>query len=388
MLNDLNEAVREIQISGIRRFFNLVAGFPDAVQLTLGQPDFPTPDAAKAAAVKAIEENQTTYTANAGMLSLRKAVSETMQSYGLCYDQNTEIIVTTGASQAIDVALRTILQPGDEVILPAPVYPGYEPIIRLCGATPVFIDTRDSDFLLTVDQLEAHFTETTKAVILPYPSNPTGRILSKDDVEKIAAFLHDKNVFVLADEIYAALCFQNNHVSIASEPRMKEKTIVVQGVSKSHSMTGWRIGFLLAPEPLAKQMLKVHQYNVACASSISQHAALAALTEAAGAPDQMRSVYQQRADYVCQRLTAMDLDFVQPEGGFYVFVGIQKFGLKSEDFALQLLEKENLALIPGDAFSTYGEGYVRLSFAYSMEALASGLDRLEAFVTHFASLDR
>ncbi|NGP44429.1 aminotransferase class I/II-fold pyridoxal phosphate-dependent enzyme [Bacillaceae bacterium SIJ1] len=377
----MNSNAREIEISGIRRFFNKVADVPEAIQLTIGQPDFPTPDVVKEAAIEAIQGNQTTYTANAGILPLRQAVSQHVSTYGLSYDPISEIIVTTGASQGIDVALRSLLIPGDEVILPAPVYPGYEPIIRMCGATPRFIDTRNTGFVLQPEQVLTAINHKTKALILPYPSNPTGCQMTAAELTKLADVLADQNIFVLSDEIYSELCFAAPHASIACDPRMREKTIVIQGVSKSHAMTGWRIGFLLAPEPLAKHMLKVHQYNVSCASSVSQHAALAALTKAPDAPKQMRQAYETRAAFVTEALDEMGIPYVRPTGGFYVFCDIRQFGQDSETFSSRLLYEHGLALIPGTAFSSYGEGFLRLSFAYSMEQLQEGLARLKNFVS-------
>ncbi|MBU9711407.1 aminotransferase A [Evansella tamaricis] len=380
MENLINPNVRSIEISGIRQFFNRVAKYPDAVQLTLGQPDFYTPKHIKEAAKDAIDGNETTYTANAGTPALLMAASQFVQKkYGLTYDPSSEILTTIGASQAIDVAMRTILEPGSEVILPGPVYPAYAPIITLCGAIPVYVDTRDTDFVITVDQIKAHRTPRTKAVILPYPSNPTGAVLSKEQGKALADYLMNESMFVISDEIYSELNYDGDHVSIAQFDRMKEKTIVINGLSKSHSMTGWRIGFAFAPANLMKHMLKVHQYNVSCASSISQAAALEALENGMEDPVEMKQEYVKRRDYVVDRLENIGIPTGRPSGAFYVFPDISASKLSSFDFSVKLLEEEQLAVVPGDAFSYLGEGFVRLSYAYKMEQLAEALNRLEIF---------
>ncbi|WP_134703916.1 aminotransferase A [Ammoniphilus sp. YIM 78166] len=381
----LNKRVQDIQISGIRKFSNMVANYPNAISLTIGQPDFSTPEHIKEAGKRAIDGNKTTYTHNAGLIELRRAASHFMEhQYGLSYDPDTEIITTNGASEAIDIAFRTILDEGSEVILPGPVYPGYEPIIKLCGAIPVYVDTRETDFKMTAEMIRNSLTEKTRCVILPYPSNPTGCVLDRESIEEIAEVLKDREVFVLSDEIYSELLYGVSHVSIASIPSLREKTIVINGLSKSHSMTGWRIGFTFAPAYITQQMLKVHQYNATCASTISQHAAVEALTNGIHDADEMKEAYKTRLDYVYERLVAMGLDVVKPEGAFYIFPSVAKFGLTSFEFATQLLEKGGVALVPGSAFSEYGEGYVRLSYAYSMEVLEEGLDRLEKFIKALA----
>lgn len=377
----LNPLVKDIQISGIRQFFNMIQEYDDLVSLTIGQPDFPTPSQVKEAGIRAISENITGYTPNAGLLKTRRAASEFVKDrYNQEYDPNDEVIVTIGASEAIDIAFRTILEPGTEVILPAPIYPGYEPIIRLCGATPVLVDVRETNFKLTKDALEAAITDRTRCVVLPYPSNPTGVTLSHNELEDLATVLKDKDIFVLSDEIYSELVYDANHESIVQFPDMRNKTIVINGLSKSHAMTGWRIGFLFAPRYLAKQIIKVHQYNVTCASSISQYAAIEALTKAKDAPLMMRKQYKERRDYVYNRLINMGLQVVLPHGAFYLFPYIGNFGKSSFDFALQLVKEAKIALVPGNAFSQYGEGYLRLSYAYSMEELKEACDRLEQFL--------
>lgn len=378
----LNPRVKSIEISGIRQFFNMVADYENMISLTIGQPDFHTPDHIKEAAKDAVDQNQTTYTHNAGMVDLRKAAGHFVQSrYGLTYNPQNEIITTSGASQAIDITLRTLLTEGSEVILPGPVYPGYEPIITLCGATPVHVDTRNNAFKLTRDLIEKAVTERTKCIILPSPSNPTGVALSEQELADISDFLKDKEIFVLSDEIYSELAFSGTHTSIAQFDGMREKTIVINGLSKSHSMTGWRIGFLFAPESIAKHLLKVHQYNVSCASSISQHAALEALQNGLADAVPMRTQYEERMNFVYNRLVEMGLSPVKPDGAFYILPSIEKFGMSSFDFAMKLAKEGNLAVVPGSAFSTYGEGYVRISFAYNMDILKEGMDRLESFLS-------
>ena len=296
----------------------------------------------------------------------------------LNYEAESEIIVTTGASQAIDSAFRTILSPGDEVILPGPVYPGYEPIIKMCGASPLIIDTTSHGFKLTAKLIEEALTPKTKCVVLPYPSNPTGMTLSEEELKDIASLLKGRNIFVLSDEIYSELTFDRPHHSIATV--LRDQTIVIGGLSKSHSMTGWRIGFLFAPKEIAKHILKVHQYNVSCASSISQKAALEAVTNGFDDALIMREQYKKRLDYVYDRLVTMGLDVIKPSGAFYIFPSIKSFGMSSFDFCMSLLEEEGLAIVPGSSFSEYGEGYVRISYAYSPDTLREGLDRLESFV--------
>ncbi|MDF0725405.1 aminotransferase A [Cytobacillus sp. S13-E01] len=375
----INKRVKSIEISGIRKFFNLVADYDDVISLTIGQPDFHTPDHVKQAGINAIQENYTTYTHNAGFFELREAACHFLQTnYSLSYNPENEVITTTGASQAIDIAFRTILEEGAEVILPGPVYPGYEPIITLCGAKPVYADTRKNGFRLTADLIKKQLSEKTRCVVIPYPSNPTGVTLSKDELADIAALLKDKDIFILSDEIYSELVFDGSHHSIAT--LLRDQTIVINGLSKSHSMTGWRVGFVFAPQSITKHMLKVHQYNVSCATSISQKAAYEALTTGIADALPMKQEYMERLNYVYQRLTAMNIEVVKPNGAFYLFPSIEKFSQSSFEFAMTLVKEAGVAVVPGSAFSDYGEGYVRLSYAYSMDTLKKGLDRLEQFL--------
>ncbi len=377
----LNNRAKDIQISGIRKFFNEVTQFPNAISLTLGQPDFPTPMHVKEAAIRAIHNNQTVYSHNAGYLELREAASSFLQEkYALTYDPASEIIVTAGASEAIDITLRTILSEGDDVLLPAPIYPGYEPVITLCGANTIYIDTTQTGFKVTPELIEKHITKKTKAIIIPSPSNPTGIVLEDHDLQALAHYFSNKEIFVISDEIYSELKYEGEHRSIANYEGMREKTFVINGLSKSHSMTGWRIGLLFGPSNLMQHVLKVHQYNVTCASTISQAAAIRALTEGKNDSLDMRNAYKERLDYCYDRLYEMGLTFEKPNGAFYLFVSIKKYGLSSYDFALKLLQEQEVAVVPGDAFTVIGEGYVRISYAASLEQLKKGMDGIENFI--------
>ncbi|CAH0280184.1 Putative N-acetyl-LL-diaminopimelate aminotransferase [Peribacillus frigoritolerans] len=375
----INPLVKDVQISGIRKFYNMVADIEGTISLTIGQPDFPTPTHIKEAAKQAINNDYTVYTHNAGYLELREAASNYVKDkYKLNYDPANEVIVTSGASEGIDIAFRTILIPGNEVILPGPVYPGYEPIIKMCGATPVYADTTKNGFRLTADILEKYITENTRCIVLPYPSNPTGVTLTAEELLDIAELVRGKDIFILADEIYSELVFDQEHVSIATF--LKEQTIVLNGLSKSHSMTGWRIGLLFAPVAISQHLLKVHQYNVTCAASISQRAALEALTAGRNDAIPMKTEYARRREYVYSRLQVMKLEIVKPNGAFYFFIKLPEGYASSLDFCLKLVQQEKVAVVPGDAFSPLGEGYFRISYAYSMETLEKALDRIEAFL--------
>ncbi|MCP3741828.1 aminotransferase A [Rossellomorea sp. BNER] len=375
----INQNVKNIQISGIRRFFNMISGIEDMISLTIGQPDFQTPQHIKEAAKEAIDEGFTNYTHNAGFPALREAATRYLKNkYDLTYNLN-EVIITNGASQAIDAALRTILSPGDEVVLPGPVYPGYEPIITLCNANPIYADTRNTNFKLTKEVLEESITSRTKCIILPYPSNPTGMSFTEDELREIANLIRGKNIFVLADEIYSELTFDRPHTSIAK--LLRKQTIVINGLSKSHSMTGWRVGILCAPEEILQHILKVHQYNVSCASSISQKAAYAALTKGVDDGVEMMKTYKQRRDYAYGRLEKMGFKVVNPDGAFYFFIKIPESIKKdSLSFSLELAQSYKVGVVPGSAFSPLGEGYIRISYACSNELLEEGLNRIELFL--------
>ncbi|OES43770.1 aminotransferase A [Domibacillus iocasae] len=380
MEHRLNNRVKEIEISGIRKFFNLVGTQTDMISLTIGQPDFHTPEHVKKAGIQAINQNETVYTPNAGLPELKKAAAQFYsKKYQVVYDDETEVIVTVGASQGIDIALRTILQPGDEVILPGPVYPGYEPIIHLCEAKPVMIDTAGNNFRMTADLIGRHVSKKTKVIILPYPSNPTGVSLTEQELKDIAALAKKQELFILADEIYSEIVYEQPHVSIASF--LKEQTIVINGLSKSHAMTGWRIGLLFAPKAIAQHMLKVHQYNVSCATSISQKAAIAALTDGINDAVPMRDEYKKRRDVALERLQKLGLQTVKPDGAFYFFVKVpDAYHGSSFDFCLTLAKEYKVAVVPGSAFSQTGEGWFRLSYACSVQEISEGLSRIEQFL--------
>lgn len=376
----IQHEVRSIAVSGIRQMANRVAQYKDVLSLTIGQPDFPTPDHIVEAAAAAAASGKTVYTPNAGLPDLRDAAAAFVRSkYGLDYRGADETLVTVGASQAIDMALRTILEPGVEVVLPGPVYPGYEPLIRMCGAAPVYVDVTGNGFKLTADLLEPALNERTRCVILASPSNPTGVALSPDELSALADLLARRDIFVISDEIYSELVYDRPHASIASYPGMRERTIVVNGLSKSHAMTGWRIGFTFAPAYVTQHMVKVLQYNVACASSVSQYAALAAVTAGIDDALPMREAYAARRDYAYDRLVRAGFDVVRPEGAFYIFPSVRRFGLDSTPFAHRLLDEQRVAVVPGNAFTDFGEGYIRLSYACSMDTLSEALDRLDAF---------
>ncbi|MDQ6596680.1 aminotransferase A [Bacillus salipaludis] len=377
----LSKTVKNIKISAIREIGNKVANDPSIINFTIGQPDFVTPDSILEAGKHAIEAKKTGYTHNSGVLELRQAASDFVKRrYQLNYRPEDEILITMGASEALDIAFRTILEPGDEIILPAPIYPGYEPLIRMCFANPVFVDTRNHNYKISAKLIEENITEKTKCVVLPYPSNPTGAILNAQELEEIANLLRDKDLFIISDEIYSELTYGLKHISIASFLEMKEKCIVINGLSKSHAMTGWRIGYTLAPAYITDEMFKVHAYNCVCASSVSQYAAIEALNHDLPEVEEMRQAYEKRRNYVYQRIMDMGLETIKPDGAFYLFVSIEKTGLSSNEFIHQLVDEAKVAVIPGYGFSEYGEGYIRISYACSMEKLEEGMNRMKRFV--------
>lgn len=377
----LNERAQQIQVPGIRQFANQLVNYPTAINLTIGQPDFPTPESVKAAGIRAIQLDQTSYSHNAGLLELRSAVSSFFQdTYGFLYDPISEIVITNGASEGIDSVFRTLLNEGDEVILPAPIYTGYEPIIHLCGATVRYIDTTTTDFKLTPDALRKAITPKTKAVLLNYPSNPTGAILTESEMDGLVNELVMHDIFVISDEIYSENTLEGKHKSFASYPILRDRLLLIHGLSKSHSMTGWRIGFVLGPETLMEHVVKVHLYNSVCASVPSQYAGIEALTNSRHTPEEMNKAYRERRDYIYRRLVSMGFDVAFPQGAFYIFPSIEKFGMTSMDFATRVLKEANVALVPGSTFSSIGEGYVRLSYAYHLNDLKEAMDRLEKWL--------
>jgi aminotransferase len=373
--------IQNIEVSGIRKMANKVAQYDNVLSLTIGQPDFPTPQHIMDAAKRAIDDGHTVYTPNAGLLPLREAASAFVKKkYDLDYNPADEIIVTNGASEALDVALRTILHPGNEVLLPGPIYPGYEPIIRMCGAKPVHIDTSHNGFKCTADLIKAHLTENTRCLILASPSNPTGVVLTHEELQEIAQLLRHREIFVLSDEIYSELVFDSEHTSIASFAGMRDQTIVINGLSKSHSMTGWRIGLLFAPAAIAQHIIKVHQYNATCASSISQHAAIEALTAGIDDALPMREQYKLRRDFVYNALVEAGFDVARPDGAFYILPSIKKFEMTSTEFAHLLLEEQRVAVVPGNAFAPFGDDFIRISYACAMDVLEEAMKRIKRFV--------
>ena len=377
----INYNAKNLNIPGIRRFSNQLVHFPDAVNLTIGQPDFPTPEAVKMAGIQAIENNQTGYSHNAGLLELRQAVSSFFEwKYGFRYDSESEIVITNGASEAIDSVFRTILSPGDEVILPTPLYLGYEPIIKLCGAKVVYLDTTDTEFRPSPERLESLITSKTKAILFNFPSNPTGVTIEKEQMDELVAVLEKYPLFIISDEIYSENTFSGEHVSFAQYKVLRDRLFLIHGLSKSHSMTGWRIGYVLGSARFMEYVLKVHLYNSVCASVPSQHAGIVALNECRHIPAEMNVEYMKRRDFVYKRLIGMGLDVVKPNGAFYIFPSIKKYGIDSFSFATRLLEEGGVAAVPGSAFSEYGEGYLRISYAYAMPILEEGMDRLEKFL--------
>ncbi|WP_239256490.1 aminotransferase class I/II-fold pyridoxal phosphate-dependent enzyme [Listeria ilorinensis] len=379
MLKPIRNDLNKIAVSGIRTFNNRVSTIEGVIRLTLGEPDFPTPEHVKESAVQAIRENFTNYTPNAGLPELRRAASTFFdKKYQLGFSEQ-EVIVTVGATEAIAIALETILESGDEVILPDPVYPGYEPLITLRGGKPVLIDTTDTEFKITPEKLQAAITPRTKAIVMPYPSNPTGVTLSETELADLSDVLRDTGIYVVADEIYSELTYNAPHVSI--RPMLPEQTIVINGLSKSHAMIGWRIGFLMAPQPLIEEMLKIHQYTVTCASSISQKAALEAVTNGYDDTLPMRTEYKTRAGFVLDRLEKMGFQVIPPDGAFYFFVKLpDSISENSFDWAVRLAEEHQVAVVPGNAFSTKGDRYFRLSYAASFDQLALAMDRMAAFM--------
>lgn len=380
--NVLAEKVKEMKPSGIRRFFTLAAEKKDVISLSVGEPDFKTPEAAREAAIKLIAEGNTKYTANSGTKELREAISKYLTKFDLHYDAEEEMIITVGGSEAIDAAIRSLINPGDEVIVVEPCFVCYAPMVELCHGKAVHLSTKmENGFSLTADELRAAITDKTKLLILPFPSNPTGGIMTREQLEAIAEVLRGTDIMVLSDEIYGELTYGGKqHVSIASIEGMRERTLVVNGFSKAYAMTGWRLGYICGPREILSQLYKIHQYGIMCAPTISQAAALVALEECDDSVVAMREEYDRRRRMVVDRLNAMGLTTFEPEGAFYVFPNITSSGLSSEEFCMQLLEKKSVAIVPGNAFGEAGEGHARISYSYSVEHLNTALDRIEEFL--------
>ena len=378
----LAPAAKAMRPSGIRKFFDLAADMPHCISLGVGEPDFKTPWSVRDAGIRSLELGRTKYTANAGLKDLRKEICTYLQRRFELHYQEENVLVTVGGSEAIDLAIRALVQPGDEVIIPEPCFVCYEPITQLTGGVPVHIATRAEDqFRLTADQLRAAITPKTKLLIFPYPNNPTGAVMSAAEVEEIAAVLRETNVLVLSDEIYSELTYGlDRHVSIASLPGMAERTIVVNGFSKSYAMTGWRLGYAVGPAPLIKVMTKIHQSCIMSAPTTSQYAAITALRQCDDQIEMMRDEYNRRRRYVVKALNEMGLTCFEPRGAFYVFPSIQISGLTSSEFCEQLLREKEVAIIPGSAFGASGEGYARISYAYSVDYLQTAMKRIREFL--------
>ena len=378
----LAPAAKEMRPSGIRRFFDMAAEMPHCISLGVGEPDFKTPWAVRDAGIRSLEQGRTKYTANAGLMQLRQEICRYLsRRFELDYQPN-EVVVTVGGSEAIDLCIRALVQPGDEVIIPEPCFVCYEPITQLTGGVPVHIATKaEDDFRLTADQLKAAITPKTKLLVLPFPNNPTGGVMSAADLEAIAEVLRGTDIMVLSDEIYSELTYGlDRHVSIASLPGMRERTIVVNGFSKSYAMTGWRLGYAVGPQPIIKVMTKIHQSCIMSAPTTSQYAAITALRQCDDAIETMRDEYNRRRRYVVKALNEMGLTCFEPKGAFYVFPSIQISGLTSEEFCERLLHEKEIAIVPGDAFGSSGEGFARISYAYSVEHLETAMRRIRAFL--------
>ncbi len=382
MRNPLNKTIVTIEPSGIRKFFDIVSEMKDAISLGVGEPDFDTPWHIRDEGIYSLEKGRTHYTSNAGLKELKAEIAEFLsRRYGLSYDYNKEMIVTVGGSEAIDIGMRAMLDSGDEVLIPQPSYVSYLPCTVLANGTPVVIELKEENqFRLTAEELEAAITPKTKLLVLPFPNNPTGAVMEKEDLEKIAEIVIRNDLFVLSDEIYSELTYLDHHVSIASLPGMRERTLVINGFSKSHAMTGWRLGYVCGPEEIITQMLKIHQYAIMCAPTTAQYAAVAAMRNGDEDVAGMREEYNGRRRYLMHRFREMGLQCFEPFGAFYVFPCIREFGMSSEAFAEALLASQKLAVVPGTAFGACGEGFVRISYAYSLESLKTAMDRLEAFV--------
>lgn len=378
---ELNRLLENVDVPGTRQMANRVAQVPDCIDLTLGQSDFPTPESIRKRVMEAVKYQPMKYSHNRGTFELRAAITEFYKNrYDADYNAADEVIVTNGGSEALDTIFRTIVNPGDEVIMPAPIYTGYEPIATMLGAETVLVDTTDTDFIPTADKIEAAITDRTKAVLLNYPNNPTGAIYPEETIESLVNLFEKHDIFVIVDEMYSENTLDGEHYSFTSYPKIKDRLLAVSGLSKSHAMTGWRIGWLLGSAEMVEKLTLVHLYNTLCASMPSQIAALEALTGAMDAPLAMNEAYVERRDYIYERLVGMGLDVVLPKGAFYIFPSIRKYNENSFDFAIELLEEAHVAVVPGAAFSEYGEGHIRISFATSMDNLVEAADRMERFL--------
>lgn len=388
MKNPLSKTITTIEPSGIRKFFDIVSEMDDAISLGVGEPDFDTPWHIRDEGIYSLEKGRTFYTSNAGLKELKIEISKYLdRRFGLSYDYNKEMLVTVGGSEAIDIAMRAMLDPQDEVLIPQPSYVSYVPCCVLANGTPVPIELKaENEFRLTAEELEAAITPKTKLLVMPFPNNPTGAVMEKKDLEAVAEVVKKHDLFVLSDEIYAELTYLDNHVSIASIPGMRERTIVINGFSKSHAMTGWRLGYACGPEVIIKQMLKIHQFAIMCAPTTSQYAAVEALRNGDEDVAMMREEYNGRRRYVLERFKEMGLSCFEPFGAFYAFPCIKDLGMTSDEFATKLLQTKKVAVVPGTAFGACGEGFLRISYAYSLDDLRIALDRVAEFVTEIREI--
>lgn len=382
MRNPLSDKVIKMKPSGIRKFFDIVSEMPDAISLGVGEPDFDTPWNIREEGIYSLEKGRTFYTSNAGLLELREAICEyNERRFRLMYDPKKEVMLTVGGSEGIDVALRAMLNPGDEVIIPEPCYVSYLPCVQLADGVPVTISLKnENQFRLTKEELEAAITDKTKILVMAFPNNPTGAIMTREDLEAIAEVIIKHDLYVISDEIYAELTYSGNHVSIASLPGMRERTIVIGGFSKAFAMTGWRLGYAMGPAMIMEQMIKIHQFAIMCAPTTSQYAAIVAMRDCDKDVVHMREAYDQRRRYMLNAFKEMGLPCFEPKGAFYLFPDIREFGIPSEEFATGLLKAKKLAVVPGNAFGDCGEGFLRISYAYSLEELKTAVGRLAEFV--------
>ncbi|MBO7387256.1 MAG: aminotransferase class I/II-fold pyridoxal phosphate-dependent enzyme [Lachnospiraceae bacterium] len=382
MRNMLSDQVVGLKPSGIRKFFDIVSEMKDAISLGVGEPDFDTPWHIRDEGIYSLEKGKTFYTSNAGLKELREEICNYMErKNGLKYDPLKEVLITVGGSEAIDMGLRAVINPGDEVLIPQPSYVSYEPCAILAGAKPVIIDLKaENEFRLTAKEIEDACTDKTKVLILPFPNNPTGAIMERKDLEAIAKVIIEKDLLVMSDEIYAELTYKGEHVSIASLPGMQERTILINGFSKAYAMTGWRLGYACGPADIIAQMTKIHQFAIMCAPTTSQYAAIEALKNGDGDVEEMKTAYNQRRRFLMNAFREMGLECFEPFGAFYVFPCIKEFGMTSEEFATRFLEEEKVAAVPGTAFGNSGEGFLRISYAYSIDNLREAIGRLDRFV--------
>lgn len=382
MRDPISEVAKNIQPSGIRKFFDIVSEMEDAISLGVGEPDFDTPWHIREEGIYSLEQGRTFYTSNAGLMELRKEICNYLRRrMGLEYSPVDEVIVTVGGSEAIDVAIRAMINPGDEVLIPEPCFVSYVPCVELAYGVPVIINLKEEDeFKLTKQQLLDSITDKTKILVLPFPNNPTGATLEKEELEEIAQVCIEKDIYVLSDEIYAELSYKSKHVSIASIPGMKERTVLINGFSKAYAMTGWRLGYACAPKVIMEQMVKIHQFAIMSAPTLSQYAAVEAIKNGDKDVERMCESYNERRRFVVHKLRNMGLECFEPYGAFYVFPSIKKFNMTSDEFATKLLQEEKVAVVPGTAFGQCGEGFLRISYAYSLENLKIALDRVEKFV--------